>query len=304
MSVENEYEVPEQVREASELAEELMKKLYGETEIETKEEEEVVEEETPPEEEASEEDDEDVEEEEEIDPKELKKWRDRYLSLKGKYDAEVPRLASQVRELMEKITQPEKKPVEPEVDEIASIEETYGKDFIENLRKVINNEVKQGISEVQEKVENVEETQVRAAKDSFMSYLDDAAEGWRDLWEGKDKGFIKFLSQKDPMGLNTYEQYLNKFNEEWDADGMAKIFNIYKESKNTKPNLSKEQEAMIAPSRQKASSTPVSSEKRIWTEETMKQFEYDDRNGKYSDEESQKLWGDLLAAASEGRIRR
>ena len=119
------------------------------------------------------------------------------------------------------------------------------------------------------------------------------------VWEGKDKNFTKFLQQKDPMGLKTYEEYLVEFNNSWDADGMAKVFNLYLESKqkSPKPDSSKERDAMIAPSRSKSTSTPSTDNKKIWTADAIKQFESDARRGKYSDDESQALWADLLAAA-------
>jgi hypothetical protein len=296
MSTEN--HVPSQVDEAAELAEQLFAKMYPESEETTPEDEES-------EDTSDEEEDEEEEDEPEVDPKELKKWRDRYLTLKGKYDAEVPRLASQVKELMEKATSSKKEEVqEPEEDEVDNFEEIYGEDFVNKIRKVINNEVKAKLANVTQKVDTIEETQYKAATESFQEHLDENAEGWRDLWEGKDKGFIKFLQQKDPMGLDTYQNYLTKFNENWDADGMAKIFNLYKETKTSKPSFSKEQEAMIAPSRVKAEAAPKSGDKMIWTEDLMKQFEMDDRNGKYSEEESMAKWQDLLTAAQEGRIRR
>lgn len=300
--------VPTQVEEAADLAEQLFEKMYGKHE-----EEEVKEEDSTPVnediDEDSDEDDEDEEEEEEIDPKELKKWRDRYLTLKGKYDAEVPRLASQVRELMEKATAPKAEPAkaDPDVEEVDDFEAVYGKDFVEKIRKVINDTVKNEIKPVAEKVDSVEDSQNNAATESFKAYLDEAAEGWRDLWEGKDKGFNKFLDKPDPSGLYTYGELLETYNKAWDADRMAKIFKLYTESKSTKstkPEIAPEQEAMIAPSRTKANNAPTSNEKRIWTEASMKEFEIEDRNGKYSDEESQKIWADLLAAAHEGRIRR
>jgi hypothetical protein len=294
--------VPSQVEEAAELAEKLFAKMYATEEVAEEEESETQEEEEDSDDTSDDDDAEDEEIEPELDPKELKKWRDRYLTLKGKYDAEVPRLASQVKELMEKVSSPPSKQDE-QVEEEDDFESTYGEDFVSKIRKVIDQSVQAKLSTVEQKVESVEDIQRQAATDSFTSYLDENAEGWRDCWEGKDKGFQKFLQQKDPMGLSTYETYLNKFNDEWDADGMAKIFNLYNETKTKKSSRSAEQDAMIAPSRTKANTSPSSNEKRIWTEETMKAFEIDDRKGKYSDEDSQALWADLLAAANEGRIR-
>lgn len=300
------FQVPSQVDEAAELAEQLFAKMYPQTEEEEVEEESEIQASDEDDEDASDEDDteEDEDDEPEIDPKELKKWRDRYLTLKGKYDAEVPRLASQVKELMEKVSTPATKTEEPvEEDDIETFESVYGEDFVNNLRRVIDAEVQSKLSQVTQKVDTVEDIQRQAATDSFMSYLDEKADGWRDLWEGKDKGFQKFLQQTDPMGLNTYETYLNQFNDNWDADGMSKIFNIYLESKKTKPDTSKEKDAMIAPSRNKTAQPTTDSGKQIWTAESIKQFEVDDRRGKYTDAESQALWADLLAAPSEGRIR-
>lgn len=300
MSVEN--GVPSQVDEAVELAEALFKKMNPQSEEAPDE----TAEETPEEEEEVEDEEEEEEEQEpELDPKELKKWRDRYLTLKGKYDAEVPRLASQVKELMEKVSQPKKEEVVvPEEDDIADFASTYGEDFVQKIRKIIDLEVANKIQPVTEKVESVEDLQYKAASESFTSYLDDKVENWKDLWEGKDKGFVKFLQTKDPMGLNTYGQYLEKFNNEWDADGMVKIFDAYNKTKTQKPDTSKERDAMIAPSRTKSTSnTPSDSSKKFWTTDEVQRFYEDDRKGKYSDEDSLKIYGEILAASNEGRIR-
>jgi len=298
--------IPSQVEEAAELAEKLFEQMNKATKVE--EEEEITSDEDPSDEEDDLEDEEEIEEEEEeLDPKELKKWRDRYLTLQGKYNAEVPRLASQLKELQEQLTKaPSKEVADASVEDEDDFEAVYGADFVDNIRKLINKTVQQEIKPVTEKVDLVETTQRNDAAESFKSYLDENAEGWRDLWEGKDKGFVKFLEQPDPSGLYTNGELLGMYNERWDADKMVKLFNLYKGDKaptKQKESLSKEQEAMIAPSRSKTNAEPASKEKKIWTQDSMKEFEQKDRQGKYSDEESQAMWADLLAAANEGRIR-
>lgn len=313
--------IPSQVEEAASMAEKLFEQMNRsateeQSETDSKEVEEETSEETSdePEEDLEEEeevDEPEVEEEEEIDPKELKKWRDRYLTLKGKYNAEVPRLASQLKELQEQLIKPSvkesvKDDVDPEEDE-DSFESVYGIEFVENIRKLINQTVKQEIQPVTDKVDLVETTQRNDAAESFKSYLDENAEGWRDLWEGKDKGFQKYLKQPDPSGLYTNGELLELYNKAWDADKMVKLFKLYKNETvpNTKQkeSLTRDKEAMIAPSRSKTTPEPTSKEKTIWTATSMKEFEQADRLGKYSDEESQAKWADLLAAANEGRIR-
>lgn len=311
--------IPSQVEEAANMAEKLFEQMNRSTTEEKQEtDSEEVEEETSeetsdePEEDLEEEEEPEVEvEEEEIDPKELKKWRDRYLTLKGKYNAEVPRLASQLKELQEQLIKPSvkesvKEVVNPEEDE-DSFESVYGTEFVENIRKLINQTVKQEIQPVTDKVDLVETTQRNDATESFKAYLDENAEGWRDLWEGKDKGFQSYLKQPDPSGLYTNGELLELYNNAWDADKMVKLFKLYKNETvpNTKQkeSLTRDKEAMIAPSRSKTTPEPTSKEKKVWTNASMKEFEQADRLGKYSDEESQAMWADLLAAANEGRIR-
>lgn len=303
--------IPSQVEEAAELAEKLFEQMNRSTKDEDEEiESDEADTSDTDEDEIDEEDEDEDEGEEELDPKELKKWRDRYLTLQGKYNAEVPRLASQLKELQEQlISASTKKEVAEETSDDSEeddFEAVYGADFVENIRKLINKTVQQEIKPVTEKVDLVETTQRNDAAESFKSYLDENAEGWRDLWEGKDKGFIKFLEQPDPSGLYTNGELLGMYNERWDADKMVKLFNLYKGEKaptKQKESLSKEQEAMIAPSRSKTNNEPASKEKKIWTQDAIKEFEQKDRQGKYSDEESQSMWADLLAAANEGRIR-
>lgn len=311
MSYEN--GIPRSVDEAAELAEELHARMYPQQLEEPEEDTQ------PEQEEYKEVVDEDEEEDEAPAPddvKELKKYRDRYLSLKGKYDAEVPRLAAELRELREKITAPPQKqveaPVEEEEDYISTVSEEYGEDFINAIRKVIQHEVKPIVKPVMEQAQAVQETQTEAATESFKAYLDQKVEkgNWRDLWDGKDPGFIEFLKEPDPSGLYTWGDLTQMYNERWDADKLAKVFDTYLETKqeapprNEKRNVPNHQkDALIAPSRTNTQTAPNSDGKRIWTMESFQEFQRLDRMGKYSPEESARLWDDAASAPSEGRMR-
>lgn len=327
--MDSEIRLPAQVQAAVEMAEELHAQMFAKQEPEVPVQEDEVEEESDVEEEAPEttEDDDTQTEGTEYDVphdddvEELRKFKARYLTLKGMYDADVPRLHKELKELKQSVfdkfntmieskTTPET-PAET-VDEFKAFEEEYGTDFVSQLRKLIANEASQYIKPVQEQVASVEDTQVKSAQSSFVDYLNNSVTGdWKAAWEGKDPKFTEFLNKPDPSGLYTYAELLQQYNSKWDADRMAKVFNLYfKETapvetvttiKETKSRPDKD--AMIAPSRTTTQSTPSSDEKIVWTKEKLAEFQKLDRAGKYSKEESQKLWNDLLAAPAENRFK-
>jgi len=322
--------VPKQILEQAELAEKFMSDLNEESDSEeTAEEEEKDEEES--DEEADEEevdtdetDEDETSDEEEADTSEEEDYKARYMTLKGKYDAEVPRLSNDLKEFKEKVfsqlgdpnrkEEPADKDDTPITDEqLARYQEEYGDDFLEAVRYVAKQEVSQGVKDglqpVTEKVDQVEGSQVAAATAEFTSHLDDNVNGeWSKLWAGEDPKFLEFLDQPDPSGLYTYGELAAMYNDTWQAEKLTKLFNLYlgekPEVKDEEPAPKKKgKEDLVAPSRKPAASKPVTDgDQIIWTEASMEEFKLKDRQGKYSDEESQKLWDDLLLAPSQGRI--
>ena len=107
------------------------------------------------------------------------KFRDRYNSLKGKYDAEVPRLAAELRELKAQIAEAAKTPVKPtepvvpEVDEeLAAFTEKYGEDFVNTLLKLTQKSSKSVIQEeikpIVEQHKSAEERQLEERTNQFI----------------------------------------------------------------------------------------------------------------------------------------
>lgn len=298
--------VPRGVQEAADMAEELHARMFTT--------EEPVNEDTPTVELVT--DEEVVDDEEEVieDPKEEKKFRDKYMTLKGKYDAEVPRLAAELRELRDAINKPKavEAPAEDttEDDYMSTVSEEYGEDFINAIRKVIQHEVKPIVKPVQEQAQNIQNTQTEAQKESFKTYLDTKVDkgDWRELWDKGDPNFVEFLAQPDPSGLYTYGDLVDMYNEQWDGDRLAKVLNTYFETQekptNTRTNTStKQKDALIAPNRTNAQPSPNTDTKRMWTMQSFQEFQRDDRMGKYTPEESERLWNDAAIAPSEGRMR-
>jgi hypothetical protein len=305
-------ETPRSVEEAADLAEQLHAQMYGSEEQEPEEEEEI--EDTP---DSDDEQDESVDEDDDVpeddDIAELKKFKNRYLSLKGKYEAEVPRLAAELREMKQAITQSaiqRTAPVqaEEEVNPLKKFSEEYGEDFVTDLQKLISLEAQKLVTPIQQQAQSVEETQIKAAQENFKNYLDAKVDDgkWRPLWEGKDPKFMEFLQKPDPSGLYTYGDLVQLYNDNWDADKLATVFNTYLDTKQTKtkriePNP--QQDARIAPNRSNSQPSPKADTGKIWSQSDIVDFQRKDQQGKFSQEESKVLWDDLLSALSENRIR-
>lgn len=318
--------LPKQIEEAAELAEKLHTTMFNQ-EPETSQEQP---QEEAPAEEQEEDSDETVDEEpaEEVEPEddieELKKFKARYLSLQGKYNKEVPQLHKEIKEFkqsvfdrLEQVTSQKKeepsKEVDPRSAKLNSFKEEYGEEFVDTLRLLIEAEAERKINEslkpVREQVLSVEDTQVQAAQQSFKAFVTEHTKGdWEALWNGDDPKFLEFLQKPDPSGLYTYADLIQHYNENWDADRLSRIFNIYFEE--TQPKVVKQQEkpnpvqtAMVAPSRTNTHTTPQVENKQIWTQDKIKEFQKLDRMGKYTSEESKAMWDDLLSAMSENRIR-
>lgn len=318
--------IPKQVDETAELAEQLHEKMFNQQaspEVDDTPEEiedEVVEN-------VPDTDDEDSDVPHDDDLEELRKFKSRYMHLKGKYDAEVPRLHQELREfkssVFERLEQQVQKPVAspaPEVDPYSELAEQYGDEFVEALKKVVSYENKKTVQPIQEHISQVEDTQTSAAQANFVNYINSkvngdwtpVAAGYQELLDGRipsDPKVAEFLSSPDPSGLYTYAELIHQFNTKWDGDKLSRVFNLYLESTSepepppVKKQPRPEQQAMVAPSRSTSNVAPQSNDKLIWTNETMKEFQAAERAGKYTPEQAQAMWNDLLAAPSEGRFR-
>ena len=244
---------------------------------------------------------------------ELRKYKERYIALQGKFNAEVPSLHQELKEFTQAVFErlQAQATQEPEVDvpdEFASFKEAYGEDLYNAMRRLAALEteerIKASLQPVQEHVASVEDVQIKVAQQNFIEYMDSKVNGdWHSLWEGKDPKFVEFLQKPDPSGLYTYGELIKSYNDRWDADRMSIIFNTYLDSSRQKTQSRTESESMVAPNRTNAHTTPSISNPTIWTAQSMKEFQENDRLGKYTPEESKAMWDDLLSAPAQNRIR-
>ncbi len=194
-------------------------------------------------------------------------WEERYRSLQGKYNAEVPRMASELSEATRLIQdlqnqvaslqapqaapEPESEP-EPAYTPFGQGEalrpgdtEDYGAEMIDfvtraardvarepmaKMMKQIGRLEKQ-LSDLQQTTSQVSQKQARNEVMTTNDYLDAHAGGWREL--NTDANFNAWLRNPDPFSGMPRMQLLHDAYNAGDGERTARFFNAYKQEHET-----------------------------------------------------------------------
>jgi hypothetical protein len=254
------------------------------------------------------------------------KWAHKYHTLKGMYDAEVPRLHSDLREMKAQLQQiiadkaalEERKAEVPQVNSLITDEdkEAFGPDLIDLIERATNSKVAslasreaeliKEIKELKGQLGNVTERQVVSEKDRFLASLAQQVPDWETL--NVDPGFLGWLQEVDPVYGIPKQVALSNAYEGGDVARVATIFNSYKGTIAPKAPKAKsaqdELQRQVAPTRTRSGTPPTSSEsEQYFTHQDIEQFYTDWRRGVYDDAEAAIMEKQIHAAAAEGRIR-
>lgn len=254
------------------------------------------------------------------------KWSHKYHTLKGMYDAEVPRLHSQVREMQTQIQQliADKAQVEARVAEAPKAsslitdedKEAFGPDLIDLIERATEAKVatlksseaqlKDEIKQLKGQLGNVEERQVVSDKDRFLSALTQQVPDWEAL--NVNQGFLTWLQDVDPVyGIPKHVALTNAY-ENGDVTRVASIFKTYKQTVTPAAPQAKsnqqELQRQVAPTRTRSTSQPGDNQdKPMFNNQDIEKFYSDWRRGYYTDEEAAQMEKQIHAAIAEGRVR-
>mgnify|MGYP003669279780 CR=1 FL=1 len=262
-------------------------------------------------------------------------WQQKYLSLQGMYNADVPRLTAENQELSTRMGQmegliatmqsaPAPEPVpEPKAVSLLTEEdiEEYGESIdimrkvsqeiagqyqgqIDNLQSTIN-ELR---GTVVPRVEQIAGAQAQSAEQQFWADLSYAAPKWQDINENQD--FQSWLLTVDELSGLTRQTYLEDAQRNLDASRVAGFFNSWLKATGAdiaQPNGTVSQtelERQVTPGKSRSSGTPSSNEPKNYTPQDIAKFFDDVRMGKFKgkEEERDKLERDIFAAQRDGRI--
>jgi|7_EtaG_2_1085326.scaffolds.fasta_scaffold05555_5 hypothetical protein len=263
----------------------------------------------------------------------------RYKTLQGMYNAEVPRLHADKRDLSNRVSQleqllstmqqqPEKieKPISeepaPKLVTDADVAE-YG-ESIEVMRRVskeetlvaqkkleaLEKQIESLQSNVIPRVEQVAASQVKTSEQAFWSELSTTVPDWRDTNGNQD--FQNWLLEIDPLTGISRQTYLEDAQRNLDVGRVSNFFNAWKENNggvsnaqsNRKAQSSAELERQVSPGKGKSTGKPQSNSSKTYSPNDIKSFFDDVRIGNYKgkEEERDRIERDIFAAQREGRI--
>jgi len=261
----------------------------------------------------------------------------RYKTLQGMYNAEVPRLHADKRDLSNRVSQLEQllssmsqqptikavpEQSAPKLITEADVEE-YG-DSIEVMRRVskeetsaaqkkleaLEKQIESLQSNVIPRVEQVAANQVKTSEQAFWSELSTAVPDWRDTNDSQK--FQNWLLEIDPLTGISRQTYLEDAQRNLDVGRVSNFFNAWRGSNGSEPNAqnnrkaqsSAELERQVSPGKGKSSGRPQSGSSKTYSPNDIKSFFEDVRIGSYKgkEEERDRIERDIFSAQREGRI--
>jgi len=270
-------------------------------------------------------------------------WKQKYSVLKGKYDAEVPRLSSDLRDANRRIQSLEDKIAEIASEKTAPKEEPtrsdftpeeiadYGEDLLDVIgrkaRQIVEAEYKPQIANLESTVATLKsqlgETGQRVGKfeqNEVFAQLDASVENWRKI--NVDPEFHEWLDQVDPFSGETRKGLLLRAFDRKNAHQVKAFFERYIEEnaavsptptdpspsgQGGKQGSTLDLNDYVAPGQPKGGSGTAGApkDKRMWTSAEVGKFYSDVQKGRYKSrpEDKIRIEADIVAATREGRIR-
>lgn len=262
----------------------------------------------------------------------------KYKTLQGMYNAEVPRLHQQNREMSQRVQQMEQllaslsaqqqtaaAPAQPVVDKLVTDKdvEEYG-ESLDVMRKVSREElipVAQRLAQIESmlrqmqtnvvpQVQNLAQRQQMSAEQQFWADLAVAVPNFREI--NSNEEFQSWLLEADPLTGITRQTYLDDAQRNLDARRVVNFFRTWLEitgqaavAQSTGTAPASELEKQVAPGRSRGAGTATSTNKaKTYSPADIQKFFNDVRSGKYKgrEQERDRTERDIFAAQREGRI--
>jgi hypothetical protein len=264
----------------------------------------------------------------------------KYKTLQGMYNAEVPRLHQQNREMTQRVQQMEQllaslsaqqqqqqpaAPAQSVADKLVTDKdvEEYG-ESLDVMRKVSREELgpmtqrlaqieamlRQMQSSVVPQVQNLTHRQQMNSEQQFWADLATSVPTFREI--NGNEAFQSWLLEADPLTGITRQTYLDDAQRNLDARRVSNFFRTWLEvtgqaavAQSTGSAASSELEKQVAPGRSRGAGTPANTNKaKVYTPQDIQVFFNDVRVGKYKGREQDRarIERDIFAAQRENRI--
>ena len=255
-------------------------------------------------------------------------FKQKYATLRGKYDAEVPRLHQQVKELTDQMNAireeaeaAKKAEAEKPKEKVSYVtdadREEYGDDLIDFQRRVAKeasqeyeDRFEQQAKVIEKLQQQISNTGSQVGEVGFTQKLNALVPGFDQL--DNDERWVAWLNEYDPMTRGPRRDQAQSAFNSGDAEAVAHYVGLFRESinepvANGKSDRQTELEKQVTPSRSASTVTNKSSSKdsRVYSEKELNnawtKIRTLNTQGKYDDAE--KLEAELTAAYMEGRVK-
>ena len=255
-------------------------------------------------------------------------FKQKYATLRGKYDAEVPRLHQQVKELTDQMNAirheaeaAKKAEAEKPKEKVSYVtdadREEYGDDLIDFQRRVAKEASQEYEDRFEQQAKVIEQLQQQISSTGnqvgevgFSQKLNALVPGFDQL--DNDERWVAWLNEYDPMTRGPRRDQAQSAFNSGDAEAVAHYVGLFRESinepvANGKSDRQTELEKQVTPSRSASTVTNKSSSKdsRVYSEKELNnawtKIRTLNTQGKYDDAE--KLEAELTAAYMEGRVK-
>ena len=250
------------------------------------------------------------------------KWEQKYKTLKGMYDAEVPRLHADLRDLKAQVDSlrkaSETKPVEPAKPKAAeklvtdADVEAFGQDLIEVQRKVarevaaeFRGELDAMRAENEKLREQLTSTGTQVSEASFEQRLYRMVPDFEAV--NADPKWIAWLNEVDPLLRAPRSSVAQQAFNRGDAEGVAHYVAMFKQTVapvEQKADKTEELERQLQPNRGATSAPPTSQKGKVYTNADIEKMfrKAADLGTKGQTDAAKKLEAEIDAAFMEGRV--
>ena len=241
------------------------------------------------------------------------KWEQRYKALQGKYNAEVPRLNAELKQLRDQVGSvsesnlraeieslkaqlqqtPEPTPVASPV--IDKIRDDYGNELADAFafQQNENEQLKRQIADLLSQTQTISQN---STLDNFARMLGDQGIDFNQ--QNNDPLFIEWLSEVDPFAGVSKQQMLTQAFEQGDLQRAMQFFVAYAGPTSTKiePKPAPSMDDQVRVASTAAPKEDAASDQPAWTQAQIREFYRNKTAGAYSAEEAQRLENQLFAA--------
>lgn len=253
-------------------------------------------------------------------------WKNRFSTLQGKFNAEVPQLYQQLKEqgqqieaLTKQIQERQSKPeVQPQSVVTEKDVDDYGQDLIDLIRRVsqdaadkvvsrASSELVERFGAVQEQVGQVTHRVEQTSAERFWDSVKRAVPDWAAV--DNDPEWRDWLDTTPRFSKRTYRQLATEAIAEGDVQAIAELVATWRgvapaaPASAPVPSPQAELQRQVTPSSSRSNTPPPQQSGKIWTRQEY-EAAMDVRNvQRLGQKEADRLEADATRAVAEGRVR-